>query len=95
LAASGDPGGQQQMTTTGGRHSCRDGIRDGLLVGPDAYELARRVPTHFLIKHSHADAADRIVERRDGFLIVEKFGPDGLGAIQLERARHQLSAGRP
>ena len=76
-----------------GRASCRDAIRDGLLVTAELYDAARQVRTQFLIKHSHAVATDRIVERRDGFLIVEKFGVDGLEAIQLERAKHQLPVG--
>ena len=77
-----------------GRGSCRDAIRDGLLVSVEVYEKARRVPTHFLIEHSHAAAADRVVESYDGFLIVEKLGLEGLAAILLvERAKHQLPVG--
>ena len=51
------------------------------------------MPTHFLIKHSHAEAAERVVEYHEDFLIVEKFGPGGLEAIQLERAKHHLTSG--
>jgi hypothetical protein len=76
-----------------GRRSCRESVKSGILVSPELYEKLRRVPTHFLIKHSHAAAADRVVDSHDGFLIVEKFGADGLAAIQLERAKHHLPAG--
>jgi hypothetical protein len=76
-----------------GRASCRDGHQDGLLVEVEVYDRARRVPTHFLIKDCHAVAGERVVERGEGFLIVEKFGRAGLEAVQLDRAQHQLSVG--
>ena len=72
-----------------GRAGCRDAAR----VTPVVYERLRRVPTHFLIKHSHAEVAERVVESHADFLIVEKFGPGGLEAIQLERAKHHLPSG--
>jgi hypothetical protein len=72
-----------------GRAGCRDAAR----VTPAVYERLRRVPTHFLIKHSHAEVAERVVESHEDFLIVEKFGPGGLEAIQLERAKHHLPSG--
>jgi hypothetical protein len=71
----------------------RAGCRDSVVVTLDVYETLRRVPTHFLIKHSHAEAGERVVESFEDFLIVEKFGPSGLEAIQLERAKHHLSSG--
>ena len=67
--------------------------RDRFLIGRDAYEALRRMPTHFLVKRSHADPGERIVDELDGFLIVEKFGAGGLEAIQLERAKHDHSSG--
>jgi hypothetical protein len=72
-----------------GRAGCRESFR----VTPAVYETLRRVPTHFLVKHSHAEAAERVVESYEDFLIVEKFGPGGLEAIQLERAEHHLPSG--
>jgi len=68
----------------------RAGCRDGLVLTRDAYETLRRVPTHFLIKRSHAGPAERVIDALDDFLIVEKFGSSGLEAIQLERAKHHL-----
>jgi hypothetical protein len=73
-----------------GRASCRDGLG----VTRDVYEKLRRVPTHFLIKHSHAGPAERVVDSRDDFLIVEKFGAGGLQAIELDRAKHPVSSRR-
>jgi hypothetical protein len=72
-----------------GRAGCRDAVR----VTPAIYEKLRRVPTHFLIKRRHAEVSERVVESYEDFLIVEKFGPGGLEAIQLERAKHHLSSG--
>jgi hypothetical protein len=71
----------------------RAGCRDAVSVTPAIYERLRRVPTHFLTKHSHAEAAERVVESYEDFVILEKFGPGGLEAIQLERAKHHLSSG--
>jgi hypothetical protein len=71
----------------------RAGCRDAVMVTPDVYKTLRRVPTHFLIKPSHAEVAERVVESHEDFLIVEKFGPGGLEAIQLERAKHHLPSG--
>ena len=71
----------------------RAGCRDAVHTTPAVYERLRRVPTHFLIKHSHAEVAERVVESQEDFLIVEKFGPGGLEAIQLERAKHHLTSG--
>ena len=66
------------------------GCRDVVCVTATVYEMLRRVPTHFLVKRSHAEAAERVVESYGDFLIVEKFGPGGLEAIQLGRAKHHL-----
>jgi hypothetical protein len=71
----------------------RAGCRDAAPITRAAYEKVRRVPTHFLIKHDHAEVAERVVESHDAFLVVEKFGPGGLEAIQLARARHHLPSG--
>jgi hypothetical protein len=69
----------------------RAGCRDGVLVTTGVYETLRRVPTHFLVKRSHAGPAERVVDTYGDFLIVEKFGRSGLEAIELERGKHRLS----
>jgi hypothetical protein len=58
-----------------GRASCRD----GLVVSRDVYEKLRRVPTYFLIKHSHAGPSERIVESHANVLIIEKQPAPGSG----------------
>jgi len=77
-----------QFSCECGRASCRD----ALLVKLDVYETLRRVPTHFLMKHSHAGPDERVVASHDEFLIIEKYGPDAIVAIRLARAKHRLGA---
>jgi len=71
-----------------GRTSCRDTV----LVTVDLYETLRRFPTHFLMKHSHAGRDERVATSHDGFLIIEKYGPDAIVAVRLDRAKHRLRA---
>ena len=71
----------------------RAGCRDGVIVTTGMYEALRRVPTHFLVKRSHAGSTERVVESHEDFLIVEKFGRSGLEAIQLERGKRRLRSG--
>lgn len=48
------------------------------------YEAARRVPTHFPIAVGHEwSEIERVVERYDGYEVVEKFGEAGRRAVQL------------
>jgi hypothetical protein len=53
----------------------------------DDYEEMRRVPTHFAVAagmdHVFPDI-ERIVAKRDGYFVVEKFGEAGLAAIKLD-----------
>ena len=71
----------------------RAGCRDGAVVTRELYETLRRVPTHFLVKRSHAGPAERVVDTFDDFLVVEKFGPSGLEAIKLERGNRRAISG--
>ena len=41
----------------------------------------RSVPTHFLIKDSHAGPDEQIIDAHDGFLIVEKPAPRANGRV--------------
>ena len=78
-----------------GRGSCRDGIKEGLLVARDVYEKVRRLPTHFLIKHSHAEPAERVVDSHENFLIVGRVRPSGLAAIPDRAAKnHEAQVAR-
>jgi hypothetical protein len=50
-----------------------------------AYERVRCFPTHFLVKPGHAMAgSERIVERTDGYFVVEKLGHAAEMAMQLD-----------
>jgi hypothetical protein len=52
----------------------------------EEYEAVRRFPTHFIVSTGHADRwRERIVEERVGYSVVEKFGPDGIAAVKLDR----------
>jgi hypothetical protein len=42
------------------------------------YERLRSVPTHFAVRHGHVSPdAERIVEERNGYTVVEKTGAAG------------------
>ena len=60
---------------------------DPILITLDAYEEMRRVPTHFAVAagmdHIFPDI-ERIFAKRDGYLVVEKFGEAGLAAFRLD-----------
>ena len=71
----------------------RAGCRDEVVVTPDVYETLRRVPTHFLLKRSHAGPEERVLDSHDDYLIVEKFGRSGVEAVELERAKHDEPEG--
>lgn len=60
-----------------GRASCRDGVVLPRIV----YDRLRSVPTHFLIKDSHAAPNEQTVDAHDGFLIVEKPAAQANGRV--------------
>jgi len=54
----------------------------------DEYEKLRRIPTHFVVRPGHEiPDVERVVERHDGFVVVEKFGDSAKAAIQLDPRR--------
>jgi hypothetical protein len=54
----------------------------------DQYEQLRRVPTHFAVRPGHEiPDVERVVERHDEFVIVEKFGESPKPAIRLDPRR--------
>jgi hypothetical protein len=65
----------------------RDGCGDYLTLDGETYAGLRRFPTHFVVKPGHQGGDDRLVEQLEGLLIVEKFGRDGVAAVQLDRRR--------
>jgi hypothetical protein len=66
-----------------GRASCRD----ALVVPREVYEKLRRVPTRFLITHSHAGASGRVVDSHESFLIIEKLDSGGVQPAEASPPR--------
>jgi hypothetical protein len=59
-----------------------------IALGDGGYEELRLVPTHFAVAPGHEiPALERVVERHDGFVIVEKFGESAKAAIRLDPRR--------
>lgn len=54
-----------------------------ILVSVRHYEAARRTPRRFLVVEGH-EPDSRVVERHDGFLIVEKDGVEGRLVEELD-----------
>jgi hypothetical protein len=49
------------------------------------YEAVRRVPTRFIVKPDHVlPEEERVVERQEQYVVVEKFGRAGERARQLD-----------
>jgi hypothetical protein len=54
----------------------------------DEYEQLRRIPTHFAVLPGHEiPDIERVVERYDEFVVVEKFGESAKAAIRLDPRR--------
>src|SRR5437016_14174953 len=52
------------------------------------YERPRRFPTHFAVLPGHdLPAVERVVEKNDRYLVVEKFGESAIAAIKLDPRR--------
>jgi hypothetical protein len=55
-----------------------------------AYEALRRVPTHFAVFPNNGHVfpdVERIFAKREGYLVVEKFGEAGVEATRLDPSR--------
>jgi hypothetical protein len=68
---------------------CGDpGCTEKIAIPSAAYERVRGFPTYFLVKPGHETAgSERIIERADGYLVVEKIGHAARTAIQLNPRR--------
>ena len=65
-----------------------DRCSEQIALTPAAYEEVRRIPTRFAILPGHElPDVERIVERFDGFLVVEKVGDSAVTAINLDPRR--------
>jgi hypothetical protein len=57
------------------------------------YEAVRRFPTRFVVKRGHqTSGSDRVVEERGGYVVVEKDGPGGVTAVQLDPRGREAAA---
>jgi hypothetical protein len=67
----------------------RDGCEERLEITRADYERLRRVATHFAVADGHeVPEVERVVDRRPGFVVVEKLGEAAAAAIRLDpRAR--------
>jgi hypothetical protein len=65
---------------------------DRIALTPEEYHEVRRVPTHFFIRREHVRPYfERVVQSRDGYVVVEKFGDAGAEAVALARDGMQAS----
>src|SRR5881398_1611982 len=49
------------------------------------YEVLRRVPTHFAVKHGHEiEAVEETVDYTNRYVVVEKLGVGALRALKLD-----------
>jgi hypothetical protein len=49
------------------------------------YESVRRFPTRFIVRPGHTNLSDeRVIEERDGYMVVEKTGPSAHLAVRLD-----------
>lgn len=59
-----------------------------IALSEEAYEKLRRIPTHFAVAPDHEiPAVERVIERHDGYVVVEKFGESANTAIRLDPRR--------
>ncbi len=62
----------------------------------DEYEHVRRVPTRFFVLLGHdVPEIERVVERTDRYVVVEKFGEGGKVAVRLDPRRHTPAEPKP
>jgi hypothetical protein len=84
LAVSFDLGAGLTILCECGSSRCDERI----VLGEHEYEVLRRMPTHFAVRPGHeTPEVERVVERHDGFVVVEKFGGSAQDAIRLDPRR--------
>ena len=64
---------------------CEDpGCRQVLRLTIDEYEAVRAHPRRFIVAPDHPTGHARVVERHEGFVIIEKLGEAGETAEELD-----------
>ncbi len=70
---------------------CECGHKDcteRIVLSQAEYDHLRAVPTHFAVLAGHdIPAVERVVERNERFIVVEKFGESAVAAIKLDPRR--------
>lgn len=65
-----------------------DGCKERIALSEEQYEALRRMPTHFAVLPGHEIAAvEHVIERHDGFIVVEKLGESASVAVRLDPRR--------
>jgi hypothetical protein len=65
-----------------------DQCDERIALSEDEYEKLRRIPTRFAVRPGHEiPEVERVVERHDAFVVVEKFGDSAQAAIRLDPRR--------
>jgi hypothetical protein len=84
LAETFDRDGELTILCECGSGQCDERIA----LRAEEYEKLRRIPTHFAVRPGHEiPDVERVVERRHGFVVVEKFGESAKVAIRLDPRR--------
>ena len=65
-----------------------DQCNERITITEAEYQSLRRIPTHFAVLAGHEiPTVERIVERDDRYIVVEKFGESAVAAIKLAPRR--------
>lgn len=64
----------------------RDDCMERISLDPDAYARVREHPRRFIVRPEHQDPnIERVIERNEGYFVVEKTGAAGEVAEQAQR----------
>jgi SpoU rRNA methylase family enzyme len=65
-----------------------DQCTERIAMTEEEYENLRRIPTHFAVLAGHEiTAVERVVEKNDRYIVVEKLGESAAAAIKLDPRR--------
>lgn len=65
-----------------------DQCSERITIAEAEYKSLRRIPTHFAVLPGHEiPTVERIVEKNNRYIVVEKFGEGAIAAIKLDPRR--------
>jgi hypothetical protein len=65
-----------------------------VVISEEEYERVRRFPTRFIVSRGHVYSDfERVVDQREGYAIVEKYGDGGAVAVELDPRRRAAAPG--